>query len=442
MCSRPTATSVRVIVGHRDRMAAWTWLISISRGAGQRKATLTPGPSRAGGTSSADDGPGCRKGGGRAASERAGLMEHLGGRPVAQRPARTRVRAVLHRPHLRVADRPQVRPLRQVLPDQPVRVPGRLPLPGVLGVAKKNPAFSASATPAWPANSLPLSAVTVWTATADGSSIAGIAAETSAEVRRSTLCRYVYSGALSTRETTAPLWPFPMIVSASQSPTRSFLSTSAGRPEMSTRPGMRPRPECRPPRQFGFCRAASAAGTARRPPSCRPSGARISTAGPPPSRPRTQPSRYPLRAPALGQKPLDTRPALRRHPPGDPGRPAAAHLRLPPPLAGAVARIPAVPAQLPPDRRAVTAQTGRDRPVRQPAFLQRADPASIPMGQVALALGHGCLPILNKGTVAASWPIRNIMRQENRSTPPLVLHFGLEWGKRIHAGFAEPRFSR
>ena len=66
-------------------------------------------------------------------------MQHLGGRPVAQRPARTRGRAVLHRPHLRVGDRPEVRPLRQVLPDQPVGVPVQAPLPGVAGGGEEEP---------------------------------------------------------------------------------------------------------------------------------------------------------------------------------------------------------------------------------------------------------------------------------------------------------------
>ncbi len=179
-------------------------------------------------------------------------MQHLGGRPVAQRPARTRVQAVLHLSHLRVADRAEVRPLRQVLPDQPVGVLVQATLPRVVGVGRKKEAPSASATPAWPANSFPLSAVIVWTGAAEGRSISTIAAETAAAVLRSTLCKYVYFEALSTRETTAPLWPFPMIVSASQSPTRSFLSTSSGLSEMSTRPGMWPRPECLPPRQFGF----------------------------------------------------------------------------------------------------------------------------------------------------------------------------------------------
>ena len=50
-----------------------------------------------------------------------------------------------------------------------------------------------------------------------------------------------------------------------------------------------------------------------------------------------------------------------------------------------------------------------------------------------MALGHGSLPCLLTGTVAASWPIRNIMRQENRPPPPLVLHFRVEWGVQIMA---------
>ena len=93
----------------------------------------------------------------------AGPVEHLGGRHVAQRPARTRVRAVLHRPHLRVGDRAEVRPLRQVLRHQPVGVPVQAPLPGVLGGGEM---AGGPATPAWTANSFPLSAVIVWTAAA------------------------------------------------------------------------------------------------------------------------------------------------------------------------------------------------------------------------------------------------------------------------------------
>ncbi len=72
-------------------------------------------------------------GGGRTASGRAVLVQHLGGGPVAEHPARSRVQAVLHPFHIRVADRPEVRPLRQVLPDQPIGVPVQAPLPGVVG---------------------------------------------------------------------------------------------------------------------------------------------------------------------------------------------------------------------------------------------------------------------------------------------------------------------
>ena len=55
------------------------------------------------------------------------------------------------------------------------------------GVAKKNPAPSARATQACPANSLPLSAVIVWTRAASGSSISSSAAPTAAAVLRPTL---------------------------------------------------------------------------------------------------------------------------------------------------------------------------------------------------------------------------------------------------------------
>ena len=55
------------------------------------------------------------------------------------------------------------------------------------GVAKKNPAPSARATQAWPANSLPLSAVIVRTRAASGSSSSSSAAPTAAAVLRPTL---------------------------------------------------------------------------------------------------------------------------------------------------------------------------------------------------------------------------------------------------------------
>ena len=43
------------------------------------------------------------------------------------------------------------------------------------------------------------------------------------------------------------------------------------------------------------------------------------------------------------------------------------------------------------------------------AFLQRGGLASLPMGQVAVAPGHGSLPCFNAGTVAAFWPKRKVM---------------------------------
>ena len=56
----------------------------------------------------------------------------------------------------------------------------------------------------------------------------------------STRPRNVYFVARSTNDTIAPLCPLPTMVSASQSSSRSFSSTMAGRSEMSTRQGYGP----------------------------------------------------------------------------------------------------------------------------------------------------------------------------------------------------------
>ena len=305
----PSRESLSALSGRR-RTAAGAGRVRPEPGRPRRRNPVHPLPAR----------PSAPSGGGRgpAVSGRAGLAEHPVGRPVAGHPARSRARAVLHPSHLIVADRPQVRPLRQVPPRQPVVCPVWPRSRECWGVGRKNPAFSASATPAWSANSLPLSAVIVWTGVSDGRGIAGIAAETAAEVRRPALREYVYSGARSTRETTAPLWPFPMIVSASRSPTRSLLSTSAGLPEMSTRPGMWPRPECRPPLQFGFPPRRRSSGNSPPPAFLSASDTRMSTGGPPPSRP---PARAVPRS-APGSSPP---PATHRRPPGAPPSSSGGH---------------------------------------------------------------------------------------------------------------------
>ena len=62
----------------------------------------------------------------------------------------------------------------------------------------------------------------------------------------------VYFVARSANDTTAPLCPLPTMVSASQSPSRSFASTMAGRSEMPTRPEIWPRQAWLLPFWFGF----------------------------------------------------------------------------------------------------------------------------------------------------------------------------------------------
>ena len=120
------------------------------------------------------------------------------------------------------------------------------------GRAKKKSAPVSFDTRVWSANSLPLSEVIVWGGVATEPSSSIRATQTAYAVFLSTRLSRVYFVARSTSDTIAPLWPFPMIVSASQSPIRFFLSTTAGRCEMSTRPGMWPRPAWLPPFQFGF----------------------------------------------------------------------------------------------------------------------------------------------------------------------------------------------
>jgi len=67
--------------------------------------------------------------------------------------------------------------------------------------------------------------------------------------------------------------------------------------------------------------------------------------------------------------------------------------RLPLGLPVAVATPSRVPAHLAPDRRAVPAQPAGDRRIRMPAFPQGVNLASLGVGQVAVALGHGGVPV-------------------------------------------------
>ena len=113
-------------------------------------------------------------------------------------------------------------------------------------------AAQASATETCPANSLPLSQVIARTGTPGAPKRATGARPTSSAVLPSARTRKVNFVALSTAESMAPRCFPPTIPSASQSPARDFSSTNLGRSEMSVRFGTGPRPERRPPFQFGF----------------------------------------------------------------------------------------------------------------------------------------------------------------------------------------------
>ncbi len=111
------------------------------------------------------------------------------------------------------------------------------------GVAKK-PVPGAFATFARPANSLPLSAVIVWTLAPRPLRRSVIAFPTTSALFPSTLWTGGCFDARSTGDTTAPPWPFPITVSASRSPVPTFSPTVSGRSGMSLRPGIWPRPGC------------------------------------------------------------------------------------------------------------------------------------------------------------------------------------------------------
>src|ERR1019366_4043867 len=66
------------------------------------------------------------------------------------------------------------------------------------------------------------------------------------------LASLVYLDLRSTGDMMMPLGPAPIIVSASQSAMRLFSATMAGRWSMSTRFGMKPRPEVLPLRLLYF----------------------------------------------------------------------------------------------------------------------------------------------------------------------------------------------
>ena len=136
----------------------------------------------------------------------------------------------------------------------------------------------------------------------------------------------------------------------------------------------------------------------------------------------------PLGAPALRKPLLGQRPRIGRHPARDRRGRAAPRLGPPPRLPVAVAALSRVPARPAPDRRPVTAQLAGDRPVRMPAFPHRVDPASPGVGQVAVALGHGGLPVSSPGLSPPSGRFATSCVASAGIHPHRVLHLTVERG--------------
>ena len=136
-----------------------------------------------------------------------------------------------------------------------------------------------------------------------------------------------------------------------------------------------------------------------------------------------------LRAPALRKPVLHRAPPLRRHLPGN-GRGGAAPrrglaLRLPVPVAAAAAVAP----DLAPDRRPVPADLPGNGQVGQPAFPQRACPASFAIGQVVVAARHDSLHASTQGLSPPSGRFATSCAEGRRSPPLLVLHFRVARGR-------------
>ncbi len=174
---------------------------------------------------------------GRSASGRPRPRESLRRRQVAGRLAGARVQDVPDPLHAGVRDLPQVGPLRQVPGRQTVGVPVQAPLPRVVGRREEEVGRRRLRHLRVPANSLPLSAVIVWTLAPSPSGRSVIAPPAASALFPSTRWTGVNSGHLSTSDTTAPPFPPSITVSASRSPILAFAPTSFGRSGMSLRPG-------------------------------------------------------------------------------------------------------------------------------------------------------------------------------------------------------------
>ena len=121
-----------------------------------------------------------------------------------------------------------------------------------LGVQKKNELSIAWLIFWCPANSLPLSEVSVKTNSFRGSSCVIIASDVASEVGPLSSARRVNLLTLSTILVIAPMCFVPIMLSSSQSPSLCFSSTILGRQAMSMRFGMSPRPAFLPLRLFRF----------------------------------------------------------------------------------------------------------------------------------------------------------------------------------------------
>ncbi len=171
---------------HRDPAGQMKchWAAAARRAKGGRSPTEVGGPQTPlslPGPVPPQDGPG------RLLSGRPRLPERLGRGHVAERLPRTRVRPVPDRLASASVICWKSVSLEKYPRTRPFACSFRPRSQEWYGVAKKNPAPSAFATRACPANSLPLSAVIVWTRAASGSSISSSAAPTAAAVLRPTL---------------------------------------------------------------------------------------------------------------------------------------------------------------------------------------------------------------------------------------------------------------
>ncbi len=149
-----------------------------------------------------------------------------------------------------------------------------------------------------------------------------------------------------------------------------------------------------------------------------------------------------LGAPALGQPLLRHAPQLRRHLARHRRGRAAAPVRLALGLLVAVAAPAGVAPHLAPDRRAVAAELAGDRRAGKPAFPQGVDLAAFRMRPVAMALGHDGLLLATKELSPPPGRFATSCVAERPGTLHQVLHFRVERGtpkRQSQKNWATPR---